>query len=214
MIAFVANYNDLSTDKGYQFKFLCDKCGNGFLSAYEINTLGTTAGLLQAAGSLFGGVLGNVGQTAYQVQRSIGGPAHDAALKKAVEEGKTHFHQCKRCAKWVCPEVCWNSEVGLCHACAPDAQTEIASQQALATAEQIQTKTHLENYTANLDFKTVHRVAVTACPKCGSALAEGAKFCGECGTAVAAAPKPFCVGCGTELHGAKFCPQCGKPATA
>ena len=125
MIAFVANYQDLSTDKGYQFKFLCDKCGNGFLSSYEANTLGTAAGLLEAAGSLFGGVLGRAGQTAFEVQRAVGGPAHDAAIKKAVEEGKQHFQQCKRCAKWVCPEVCWNTEIGLCHDCAPDAQVEI-----------------------------------------------------------------------------------------
>jgi hypothetical protein len=212
MIAFVANYQDLSTDKGYQFKFLCDKCGNGFLSGYEVNTLGTTAGLIQAAGSIFGGVLGSVGQSAYQVQRAIGGPAHDAALKKAIEEGKQHFHQCKRCGQWVCPEVCWNAEIGLCHACAPDAQIEMAAQQALATSEQIQTKTHEQDFTAKMDFKTVHSVATTACAKCGAELAQGAKFCGECGTAVAAAPKPFCAGCGAELHGAKFCPQCGQPA--
>ena len=53
MIAFVANYEDLSTDKGYQFKFMCDKCGNGFVSGYEANNLGTAAGLLEAAGRPF-----------------------------------------------------------------------------------------------------------------------------------------------------------------
>ncbi len=212
MIAFVANYDDLSTDKGYQFKFHCDKCGNGFLSAYEANKLGTAAGLLEAAGSIFGGFLSKAGETAFEVQRAIGGPAHDAALNKAVEEGKQHFHQCKRCAQWVCPEVCWNTEVGLCHACAPDAQTEMAAQQALATSEQIASKTHEENYVGKMDFKTVHSVATTACPKCHAELAEGAKFCGECGTPVAAAAKPFCVSCGTALHGAKFCPQCGTAA--
>ena len=66
------------------------------------------------------------------------------------------------------------------------------------------------DYTSQMDFKTVHSVATTACPKCGAELTPGAKFCGECGTAVAAAPKPLCAGCGAELHGAKFCPQCGQ----
>ena len=214
MIAFVANYEDLSTDKGYQFKFLCDKCGNGFLSSYETNKLNAAAGLLEAAGSLFGGFLGKAGETAFEVQRAIGGPAHDKALQKAVEEGKGHFHQCKRCAQWVCPDVCWNGEVGLCHNCAPDAAVEMAAQQALATSEQIYTKTRENDYTAKMDFEKVHSVATNACPKCSADLPVGAKFCGECGTAQAAAPKPFCAGCGTELHGAKFCPECGKAAAA
>ena len=28
-IPFTGNYEDLSTDRGYQFKFYCEKCGNG-----------------------------------------------------------------------------------------------------------------------------------------------------------------------------------------
>jgi hypothetical protein len=31
LIQFVANYDDLSTDKGFQFKFHCDKCRNGYM---------------------------------------------------------------------------------------------------------------------------------------------------------------------------------------
>jgi hypothetical protein len=212
MIAFVANYDDMSTDKGYQFRFHCDKCGNGFLSGYEANSLGTAAGLMEAAGSLFGGMLGQAGETAYQVQRAIGGPAHDAALKRAVEEGKQHFRQCQRCGQWVCPDVCWNTTIGLCHACAPNVEAEMAAQQQLATAEQIQTKTHLTDYTSQLDFKTVHTVASATCAKCGAQLSQESKFCGQCGTAVAAEAKLFCSDCGTRLEGAKFCPQCGKAA--
>lgn len=34
MIQFVANYDDLSTDKGFQFKFHCDRCRNGYLSRF------------------------------------------------------------------------------------------------------------------------------------------------------------------------------------
>jgi hypothetical protein len=33
-IEFVRNYDDLSTERGFQYKFYCDKCGNGFLSSY------------------------------------------------------------------------------------------------------------------------------------------------------------------------------------
>ena len=34
-IQFVENYQDLSTDRGYQFRFHCDRCGNGYLSTFE-----------------------------------------------------------------------------------------------------------------------------------------------------------------------------------
>jgi hypothetical protein len=29
LIQFTRNYQDLSTDQGYQFEFSCDRCGNG-----------------------------------------------------------------------------------------------------------------------------------------------------------------------------------------
>jgi hypothetical protein len=57
-IRFTQNYQDLSTDRGYQFKFFCDRCGNGVLSGFQTSVVGTAGGLLRAAGNLFGGVLG------------------------------------------------------------------------------------------------------------------------------------------------------------
>ena len=30
-IRFTGNYEDLSTDRGYQFKFFCEKCHNGYM---------------------------------------------------------------------------------------------------------------------------------------------------------------------------------------
>lgn len=51
------------------------------------------------------------------------------------------------------------------------------------------------------------------CPKCGNQLPEGAKFCGSCGTNLAAFEKPpanVCTNCGNPLkEGAKFCNVCG-----
>ena len=114
LIQFVQNYEDLSTDKGYQFKFHCDKCGNGFMTEFQTSALGMAESALRVAGNLFGGFLSTAGNSAYEIQRAVGGPAHDSALATAVEEGKTHFHQCTRCGKWVCPEVCWNGEAGMC----------------------------------------------------------------------------------------------------
>jgi len=46
------------------------------------------------------------------------------------------------------------------------------------------------------------------CPNCGSFNDAGRKFCGECGTRLAA----VCTNCGTpNLAGTKFCGECGNP---
>jgi hypothetical protein len=211
MIQFVANYDDLSTDRGYQFRFRCDKCGNGHLSAYEASVMGTAAGFLQAAGNLFGGMLGSAGSSAYEIQRAVGGKGHDDALRKAVIAGKEYFKQCSRCGQWVCPDVCWNPRAGLCEGCAPDEQEELAAQKAQATREQIAERTRAQDYTQDLDFG---KQAMVACA-CGARIAAGAKFCPECGAANAtAAAKPkFCSSCGSKVEaGAKFCPDCGTKA--
>ena len=204
LIRFTQNHDDLSTDRGFQFKFYCDKCGNGYLSSFQTSFTGTAGGLLRAAGNLFGGVLGRVGDSAYEVQRAVGGSAHDSALRAAVEEVKPQFHQCGRCGKWVCPEVCWNPKRGLCMDCAPDVQQEMAAAQAQATKDQIWQKAAETDYTGKLDMETE---VVAFCPECG-AKTQGAKFCPGCGFKLRA--KNECPKCGFECEaGTKFCPECG-----
>ena len=202
LINFVANYEDLSTDRGYQFKFFCDKCRNGYMSRFQPSLTGT-------AGGLFGGVLGGVGDAAYEIQRSVGGKAHDDALEKAVQEGRQYFKQCTRCGKWVCPEVCWNGKRNLCEECAPDLDQELAAAQAQANKQQLLEKAQATDYTAGIDMK---REAAALCPKCGARVQAG-KFCPECGMAVV--PKVTCAKCGAEAdQTSKFCPQCGAPMAA
>jgi hypothetical protein len=156
MIRFVANYEDLSTDRGFQFKFYCDKCGNGFMSEFQASIVGTAGSLLRAAGDLFGGWLGSAGHSAYEIQRATGGAGHDAALRQAVDEGKGHFRQCPRCGKWVCPEVCWNAAARQCEECAPDFREELASSQAQAKAEaarqQLYEKAQQTDYVSGIDM--------------------------------------------------------------
>ena len=208
-IQFVQNFEDLSTDRGYQFKFHCDRCGNGFMSTYQGSTLGIASGLLSAAGSLLGGVFGQAAQGTYQVQQAIGGHAHDAALRTAVEEIKQKFKQCKRCGKWVCPEVCWNGPRALCLDCAPDLAQESAAAQAQVGKEQIFEKAHASDQTGGADLT---QEASAACASCGAALGT-AKFCPECGQA--ANVKVSCGGCGKPMKAsAKFCPECGKARAA
>ena len=206
IIQFVRNYEDLSTDRGYQFKFFCDHCGNGYMSSFQPSVLGMASGLLNAAGSIFGGIFGQAGNSAYHVQQAIGGKAHDDALQKAVAEIKIKFKQCSRCGKWVCPEVCWNEKRNLCEGCAPDLAEEAAAAQAIAARDQIHQKAQKTDYVADVDM-TVE--ASAGCPSCGARVGA-AKFCPECGQPINAKAK--CQKCGAELGATvKFCPECGEP---
>jgi hypothetical protein len=204
LLQFVQNYDDLSTDRGYQFKFYCDKCHNGFMSRFQMSTVGTVGSALRAAGDLFGGIFGQAGNSAYEIQRAVGGKAHDDALEEAVAEVKPHFTQCVRCGRWVCNTVCWNTERGLCSECAPQTEEEIAAAQAQATVEQIHSKVRERDQTKDLDLDGK---MVARCPKCRAKTAGG-KFCPECGTTLA--PKDACGQCGAKMPaGGKFCPECG-----
>jgi hypothetical protein len=205
LIAFTKNQQDLSTDVGYQFKFFCDKCGNGYMSSFVQSKVKTAAGLLRGAGQLLGGFFGRASANSYEIQRFVGGREHDAAFNEAVEEARSHFNQCSRCGLWVCPETCWNNKRGLCEICAPNAEEEQAAAQATTVKEQIWQKTRATDQVPNMDMTST---AVTYCPQCG-ARSHGGKFCQECGAPFL--PTIDCPKCGTSIDGQpKFCPKCGE----
>ena len=210
LIRFTANHDDLSTDRGYQFKFYCDKCHNGYMTRFQTSITGTAGGFLRAAGDLFGGVFSSAGNSAYEIQRTIGGKAHDSAFETAVEEGKGYFRQCTKCGMWACPEVCWNESAGMCKNCAPDFESEIASAQAQAKADavrnQLYEKARQTDYTSQIDMAATSQVKAS-CGSCGAAVGTS-KFCPECGTPVS--QKQQCPGCNVDIEGKpKFCPECG-----
>src|SRR5205814_9940345 len=130
------------------------------------------------------------------------------AFENAIKEIKPKFHQCQRCGRWVCPEVCWNEGRQMCLECAPDLAMEAASAQAHIAAEQIADKMRNVDLVEGLDPKAQ---MLAACPSCKARLQPGAKFCAGCGKPVAAAATPkFCSGCGSQLAaGARFCGGCG-----
>jgi hypothetical protein len=128
-IWFTGNYQDLSTDRGYQFRFNSRSAATA-TSRRSRPRLGLASSAIRAAGNLFGGILGNAANSAYEIQRAVGGPAHDAALKEAADEISKQFKQCTRCGKWVCEPVCWNRKMQLCETCAPDLDEELAAAQA------------------------------------------------------------------------------------
>jgi hypothetical protein len=218
MIQFVQNYEDLCSDRGYQFKFHCDKCGNGFMTEFQASAIGMAESALRVAGSVFGGFFNTAGNSAYEIQRAIGGKAHDSALEEAVVEGKKHFHQCSRCGKWVCPDVCWNADANMCDGCAPKFQQELASAHAQAKAEavrqQLLEKARHADLVGDLEMSAtaVARApgptagAANKCTACGVALGDG-RFCPQCG---AERHAMGCAGCGAIVpKGTHFCATCG-----
>ena len=50
---------------------------------------------------------------------------------------------------------------------------------------------------------------MTSCASCSAENAATARFCTECGTALAV----LCVQCGTPATGGRFCAECGTPLT-
>src|SRR5581483_2635876 len=230
LIRFTANFDDLSTDTGFQFRFRRDKCGNGYQSRFQPSLTGMAGGFLRAAGDLFGGVFNDAGNSAYEIQRAVGGKAHDDAFATAVEEAKAHFHQCTRCGKWVCPEVCWSARANVCEGSARNHEEELAAShgqaKADATGDQFYEKARATDYVSSVDMSadavtsaparnSVNPITQAAnapsivgasCPSCGTV--SNSKFCPDCGQPMNA--KLQCKACGNELEGKpKFCKECG-----
>jgi hypothetical protein len=196
MVFFTDNYQDRSSDDGYQFEFFCRRCGNGYSSKFQHSVTG------------FGGRM--LGWDAEFMRTTVRGSTRDKALAKAVEEMKPHFHQCNRCGQWVCGQVCWNTERGLCVTCAPKLDQEIAGMQAAAQVNQLNQKIQAQDWTKDINYRDQ---GTGACPSCGQD-SGGGKFCKNCGTGLAAASSAakFCPHCGTACSGAKFCAECGTAA--
>ena len=166
-IPFTNNYTDLSSQRGFQFKFMCQKCGNGYMSTFQASKLGTAAAAANAAASLLGGIFGRAAQGAQSLQQMMAGPQHDAALDAAVREISPLFKQCTRCGQWVCEPVCWNRKAGLCESCAPDLDEEIAAAQASAARDQVVEKVK------DVDFIGQRNLAQTAASLLGEISVDG-----------------------------------------
>jgi len=208
-IQFVRNYNDLSTNRGFQFEFVCDRCGTGYRTEFEASLTGTVTGLLDAASSVFGGIFGTAADLSERARSASYRKAHDEALERAIVEIKPEFIQCPRCQSWVCRAACWNNKKGLCKRCAPDLGVEMSAAQASRSVEEIWAHAAMAEEDKKLGLENWREPIRGSCPKCEAPLATNAKFCPQCGEPVKRAA--HCTECGAKLEpGAKFCAECGK----
>jgi len=208
-LEFTSNYEDKSTEQGFQFEFYCDRCGTGYRTRFQPSSVGMVSGALDAASSLFGGIFGQAADVGERVRSANWERAHDDAFGKAMDEIRPNFIQCPRCSSWVCREKCWSSERGLCKECAPDLGVEMAAAQSSRTVEEIWAHSKMAEDDREMLKESSWRAGVTAtCPECEAPLPKNVKFCPECGAKIAA--QQHCTECGTKLSpGAKFCPECG-----
>lgn len=205
-IEFTNNYQDKSTDRGFQWEFYCQRCHNGYRSKFQASATGLISEALDVAGSFLGGLVSEIASVGGRVHSAAWERAHDAAFLEAANEVREFFIQCPNCNEWVCRNRCWNESRGLCLDCAPSAAVAAAQAQAEAISAQARQEVSERKYDVGQYTRGDDRRA--GCPKCGASLKANAKFCPECGTAIKA--NKFCSECGAELTAnAKFCPECG-----
>lgn len=209
-IEFTSNYNDLSTNQGFQFEFTCDRCGTGYRTNFQSSVLGKVSGALDVANNIFGGLFSKAADASESVRSAAWERAHDEAFLKAVEEIRPEFIQCPRCSNWVCHKSCWNSKRGLCKECAPDLGVEMAAAQASRTVEEVWAHSKVAEEDREMLTEKSWREGVRAtCPQCNAPLTGQVKFCPECGAKIQS--QAHCTDCGAALTpGVKFCPECGK----
>jgi hypothetical protein len=232
--AFTRNYQDNSTDAGFQFTFYCDICNDGYKSSFIESTTykkkGMMRGLGQGAsvlGSLLGGRVGNLGYGAgrasdilserFEGQSPEWQKEHEKAFERCQHEAGQHFHRCPHCNKYVCDQ-CANEDEGLCVSCAPRQEVYVAQARAQAMKRNIdEAGEGATVWQGRIESKT------TMCPSCGKPAGSG-KFCNNCGASLALRECPkcgaqnaqtvrFCNNCGTNLAQAAApgkCSACGE----
>jgi len=222
MQAFTNNYQDNSTDAGFQFTFYCDICRDGFKTSFiESATYKKRAGSrllgqgLSIAGSLLGGRMGELGYAAergsdvlsqrFEGQSPEWQKEHEQAFSLGENEAQRHFHRCPQCTKYVCDQ-CWNEDEGMCTACAPRQEVYVAHARADAMRRNIdEASSNATVWQGKIESKT------TICPACGKPAGTG-KFCNNCGASLAL---NVCPRCGAQnAQSVHFCNNCGCDLTA
>lgn len=219
--SFTRNYEDNSTDAGFQFTFYCDNCQDGYKSSFiESETYKRGKGMRGLAagvgvlGSLLGGGLSHLGYAAerggnilserFEGMTPEWQKEHEKAFERAQNEAGQHFHRCHACHKYVC-DACHNEDEGLCVECAPRQEVYVARARAEAMRRNIDEAGEAAVvWQGKLESKTI------VCPACGKPAGAG-KFCNNCGASMSLSA---CPKCGFQnAQGVRFCNNCGSPMT-
>ena len=116
LLEYPANVDDLSGDKGFQWKFHCDLCGSGFDSKFipsksankarrlgflgsGLSAIGSVASGSSGSGGIYGASQGANAASQFQGMSAQWHTEHDNAFQQAVNEAKVHFQRCPRCKK-------------------------------------------------------------------------------------------------------------------
>jgi hypothetical protein len=215
MKPFTDNFEDNSTDAGFQFTFFCEICNEGYKTEFIEAKTYRKAGFLRGLGGLISAGSSMIGSSiGYSLERGTDilserfegmspewHKEHEKAFELAQNEAKGHFHRCPECTKWVC-ENDWNEQEGLCTECAPRVNVKIAAAKAKKMVADIEEKAaNTKVFTGDIESKQ------TLCPKCGKPAGEG-KFCNNCGAPLGMIK---CPRCGAESPtGTRFCGECGN----
>ncbi|MGI5854212.1 MAG: zinc ribbon domain-containing protein [Bacillota bacterium] len=212
-IEFSGNYSDLSTNKGFQFEFHCDRCGKSIRTKFKPSVTGSVSSVLDAASGLFGGIFNQAANVSEKVRSAAWEKAHDEAFEQAWQEAEPEFFQCPRCQAWVCRAKCVNEKRGLCKGCAPDLGVEMSAAQASRSVEEVWAHAAMAEEDKKLSKENWRETIRASCPNCEAPLGTNAKFCPECGAKLKAAA--HCTECGAKLApNAKFCAECGQKVSA
>lgn len=215
MQSFTSNFEDDSTEAGFQFEFKCDLCGDGYKTSFIESATYRKGGFFRnlTGGISSGARIFGLDNLAYGIDRGSSffnskfegmtpewHKEHEAAFEKAMNEAKNHFHRCHGCKKWVCDDD-YNEDDNLCVECSPRENTEVAKARAERMVEQIREKaSEASIFSGSIDKRQV------VCHVCGKPVSQG-KFCNNCGAQISMSN---CKKCNAKLQpGSKFCSECG-----
>jgi hypothetical protein len=183
--SFTRNYEDNSTEAGFQFTFKCDICGDGyktsFIQSKTFKKKGFWIGLGKVASigqELTGISVGNSLQRGTEVmsERFEGmtpdwHKEHEQAFEVAQNEAKRYIKRCQSCNKYVCEKE-WNEQEGRC--------VQDAVSQRLNNCPQCGKPTSSSKFCNNCGASLGPKI----CSKCAAKNPPGTSFCGECGTSL------------------------------
>ncbi len=118
-IEFTDNWEDLSDENGFRFRFFCERCDADYTSDLQPCSRAAESRLLESMGQIIAEATDNGADLNVDEERMH----RESALRTAVTQVRENFHQCPQCGEWVC-DRCWNRSMMLCEKCAPSGEEQ------------------------------------------------------------------------------------------